>query len=46
MELDTLLARVAGALADLSETIGRHYFSHADLGRHTEAASLRRFFEP
>ncbi len=46
VELDTLLARVAGALADLSETIGRHYFSHADLGRHTEAASLRRFFEP
>lgn len=45
-ELDTLLARVGGALGELSETIGRHYFSHADLGRHTEAASLRRFFEP
>ncbi|EDP66058.1 hypothetical protein BAL199_23964 [alpha proteobacterium BAL199] len=45
-DLDTLLARVTSALNDLSETIGRHYFSHADLGRHTEAASLRRFFEP
>jgi len=45
-ELDTLLARIGNALGDLSETIGRHYFSHADLGRHTEAASLRRFFEP
>jgi len=45
-ELDTLLARVGTAIGELSETIGRHYFSHADLGRHTEAASLRRFFEP
>lgn len=46
IELDSRLARIGSALGDLSETIGRHYFSHADLGRHTEAASLRRFFEP
>jgi len=45
-ELDQLLARVPIALAELSETVGRHYFSHADLGRRTDAASLRRFFEP
>ncbi|NQW08401.1 MAG: circularly permuted type 2 ATP-grasp protein [Alphaproteobacteria bacterium] len=46
LELDMLMARITGSLAELSETIGRHYFSHADLGRHADSITLNRIFEP
>lgn len=45
-ELDTLLSKIPFTMAALSETIGRHYFSHADLGRADESLMPRRSIEP
>ena len=45
-ELDVLMARIISSLTEMSETIGRHYFSHADLGEHTGLPTFNRFFEP
>lgn len=46
VELDVLMARIIRSLGELSEIIGRHYFSHADPGRPLDSGISNRFFEP
>ena len=45
VELDTLLSGVPGSMAELSEVVGRHYFSHADLGIRIDQQMPQRYFE-
>ena len=45
VELDTLLGGVPHSMAELSEVIGRHYFSHADLGMRIEEQMPQRYLE-